>query len=233
MNRIILCVMMLMIVAGCASKKKRDAKKTAATENQPPKLINRTTSTFETMSDDPPLNANTRFAAGQLAEAQGDRERAVNQYREALKIEPHHQNALFRLGAIYTAARRYDDAIATWQQYIKATRNASAAYNNLAYCYEQAGKLLDAEATYKSGIERDPQSSTCRVNYGLMLARHERIEESLAQLRMALSPAEVHYNLGAVCEQKGRLAQAKAYYEKALELDPNLVDARTKLTELK
>jgi Tfp pilus assembly protein PilF len=50
---------------------------------------------------------------------------------------------------------------------------------------------------------------------------------------MALSPAEVNYNLGRVMEDMGRREQAKAYFQKALELDPRLADAKQRLADLK
>jgi tetratricopeptide (TPR) repeat protein len=228
MSRTIICVLLALGLAGCGgNKNKTDDPAKGQTPGK------RSASEFEATAADPPLNANTRFAAGQLAEAQGDLERAVGQYREALKLDPNHRDTLFRLGALFTQAKRYNEAIEVWQRYITVTNHAPAAYNNLAFCYEQAGRLNDAEETYKRGIERDPQASICRVNYGLMLARHERTDDAIAQLRMVLSPAEVHYNLGSVQEQLGRRDAAKAYYEKALQLDPKLNDARARLAALK
>jgi Tfp pilus assembly protein PilF len=125
--------------------------------------------------------------------------------------------------------RRFPEAIAAWQRYIEITNHAPAAYNDLAFCYELAGQIDKAEETYRAGIARVPQDTSCRVNYGLMLARQNRLDDAAAQLRMVLKPAEVAYNLGSVFEQQGKMEQAKAYYRKALELDPNLRDARAKL----
>jgi tetratricopeptide (TPR) repeat protein len=229
MSRTILCLLLAVVLLGCNGNKKRDDAANAKSASG----AKRAPDSFEAAPEDPPLTAHTRFAAGQLAEAQGDFERAMQQYREAVKLDPKHQQTLFRMGALYTKAKRFNEAIDIWQQYIKATNHAPAAYNNLAFCYEQAGRLNEAEETYKRGIERDPQAAICRVNYGLMLARHDRTDDAIAQLRVALSPAEVHYNLGSVCEQMGRRDAAKAYYEKALELDPKLSDARSRLAALK
>ena len=183
-------------------------------------------------SEDPPFSAETRFAAGQLAESQGNFENAIAQYREALKLNPNYKDAMFRLGGVYTQTRRYDDAIATWQRYLKLTNQSPQAYSNLALCYETAGRIEEAEQTYKAGIDRDPSAPACRINYGLMLAKQGRTDEAIAQLSSVLRPAEVHYNLGAVCEQKGKREEAKAYYRKALELDPKLRDARSRLAAL-
>ena len=90
-----------------------------------------------------------------------------------------------------------------------------------------------AEETYKTAIARDPLHSPCRVNYGLMLARHNRTDEAVTQLSTALKPAEVSYNLGRVCEEQGKTEQAKAYYQDALSKDPTLHDAQAQLAKLK
>jgi tetratricopeptide (TPR) repeat protein len=184
-------------------------------------------------SDDPPFTADTRFAAGQLAEAQGNLENAITQYKAALKLNPKHLDAMFRLGWVDVQARQYDEAIATWQRYLKATNNSAQGYNNLALAYEAAGRFDDAEQTYKAAIARDPQFQGSRLNYGLMLARRGQVDPAIAQLSAVLPPAAVHYNLGSICEQQGRTEEAKAYYRKALELDPKLHDARAKLAALK
>ena len=188
--------------------------------------------TFET-SGDPPINANTRYAAGQLAEAQGQNDRALAQYQEALKVDPKFQNACFAIARMQMAQGKFPEAQAAWQQYIKLTNGAPEAYNDSAYCYEAAGQLDKAEETYKTAIAKDPVHSPCRVNYGLMLARHDRIDDAVAQLSTALKPAEVSYNLGSVFYQRGMMAQAKAYYQDALNKDPNLTDARKALNAMK
>lgn len=207
-------------------KQQKDAEKTAKKDGLAPQ------NKFEA-SEDPPLSADTRFAAGQLAESQGNYDNAIAQYREALKLNPNHRDAMFRLGAVYTQGKRFNEAIPLWQRYIKVTNNAAQSYSNLALCYEMAGRPGEAEQTYKAGIERDPSESTTRNNYGRMLARQGRWDEALAQLSTVLKPAEVHYNLGTVCEEQGKREEAKAYYRKALELDPNLRDARSRLAALK
>ncbi|MEA2733577.1 MAG: hypothetical protein QOE14_28, partial [Humisphaera sp.] len=209
-----LTLSLLMAAGGC--DKNKQAEKARAKElakDQDPHGRNKSDK-FET-SGDPPLTADTRFAAGQLAEAQGSFDKAITQYREALKLNPNHRDAMFRLGGIYTQTRRFDDAIATWQRYLKLTDNSPQAYSNLGICYDAAGRADDAEKAFKAGIARDPNGQACRVNYGLMLARRNQVEAAIAQLAAVLPPAAVHYNLGAICEQQGRTEEAKAYYRKA------------------
>lgn len=186
---------------------------------------------FETTRD-PPIAPETRFAAGQLAEGRGAFAQAAQQYREVLKAHPKHAGALYRLGVVYAEMKKFDEAIETWKKYAAATNDSAAAYSNLGFCYELARKPEAAEAAYLRGIKTDPAHVACRVNYGLMLVRRERIGEARLQLRTVLTEAEAHYNVGSVYESLGRPEQARAEYAKALQLDPALSDARARLEGL-
>ncbi|MBV8779797.1 MAG: tetratricopeptide repeat protein [Phycisphaerae bacterium] len=182
---------------------------------------------------DPAINADTRFAAGQLAESRGQRADALAQYREALKLNPKHQPTLFRMAIVETEMHQYPQAIQTWKNYVAATNESAAAWGNLGFCYQVAGKPSDAEAAYRRGIARDPNEQTCRINYGLMLVAQSRVPEAMEQFQAVLSPAESHYNVGSVYEQLGRKEQAKVEYHTALALDPNFADAQKRLDALK
>jgi len=207
------------LASGCANKNGA-----AASAHQDP-------SSFESVKE-PPINANTHFAAGQLAESHENYAVAIAQYKDALAEQPSLDIAMFRLGYVYAETKQYPQAIETWKRYVKATNGSAAAYSNLAFCEELAGNPGAAEADYQKGITVDPKYQACRVNYGLMLARHNRMNEAVIQLQSVLSPAEVHYNLAGVYATQGRKALAKAEYQKAFELDPNLLDAKTRLAQL-
>src|SRR5947207_11024909 len=121
-------------------------------------------------ADDPPFTAATHFAAGQLAESQEASASAIAHYQEALKLDPHHCDSLFRLGILYTKQKSFGHAVSAWKQYVKESKEDPTAYANLGFCYELAGKSADAEQTYQAGITRDSANVSCRVNYGRFLA---------------------------------------------------------------
>ncbi|HEY7089242.1 MAG TPA: tetratricopeptide repeat protein [Tepidisphaeraceae bacterium] len=216
-------------VCGCADKKDQGGIQPVGQADA--NVLNASHSRFDTPQD-PPFTADTRYAAGQLAESQGAAAAAIDQYNQALKLDPKHQASLYRLAVLYTQARDYPQAIESWKQYVKATNSSATAYSNLAFCYEVAGQMSEAESAYKSGIEREPKNSPCRINYGLMLARTGRIQEGMSQLAEVLSPAEVHYNVASVYEQQGRTDDAREEYQKALDLDPKLWEAQSRLSKL-
>lgn len=183
-------------------------------------------------SGDTPINADTRFAAGQLAETQDVPARAEEQYRKALALNPNHRGALFRLGVLYAKQKRYGEAIDAWNRYLRATNDDATGYANLGFCLELAGRTDEAETAYRKGIRRDPNNAPCHVNYGLLLARHDRINEAMLQMQTVLPEAQVHYNLASVYEGLGRREQAKAEYRKALAADPRMAEAQARLDAL-
>lgn len=181
---------------------------------------------------EPEINPETRFAAGQLAESRGDWDLAIRQYEAALREQPDDQRAQHRLAFSHTMARQFDRAEQAWLRYAQLTHNSADAYNNLAQCYEFADRPADAERAYRSAISVDPRNAFARTNYGLMLVRLGRIDDGRAQMASVLPPAEVHYNVASVLELQGKKPQARAEYVRALELDPQLGDARKRLAKL-
>ena len=185
------------------------------------------------VDDKPPvLTADTYFAAGQLAESQGDAVRAADQYDKALALNPTQQQSLYHLAALQSRGRQHAAALETWRRYVDATGGSAEAYSNLGYASELAGQNAAAETAYRQGIARDGANESCRVNYGLMLARLGKEQRAAAQLATVLPPAEVQYNLGSVHELAGDTAAARANYRKALALDPGYQDAIKRLAAL-
>ena len=219
--------LLIFLVTGCAKNQQAVSKLPEDKAN----ALSAQQSKFE-KSKDPPFTAATHFAAGQLAESQEAPMAAIAHYQAALRVDKHHRDSMFRIGVVYTKLTDWPNAISAWKRYIKETKDDATAYANLGFCYSLAGRKSDAEKTYQQGISKDPKNTNCRVNYGLLLARDGRIEEATAQWRAVLSEAQVHYNLGSIYEQQNKLEQARIEFRKALQLDADLADAKTRLAAL-
>jgi len=189
---------------------------------------------YDAALDAPPaaISTQTRLAAAQLAETQGRLDEAAAQYREVLKAEPDHVDALFRLAAVHTMRRDFAQAIPAWERYTKVTGDAAVGWNNLGKCHEMAGRWREAEVSFLRALERDPANRLARVNYGLLLARRDRADEAEDQLSRVLPPAVVQYNLGSAAELSGDAEAARQRYARAIELDPHLREARQRLQGL-
>jgi tetratricopeptide (TPR) repeat protein len=213
----------LLLLSGCL---------TGCVKDQNPNHQVEANASNTTIAPEPKLTANTRFAAGQIAESEHDPVRAATQYEEAARIDPKATNALLRLGIIYTQSQQWDQAVGAWNRYIKATNGAAAGYSDLGYTLEMAGRLGDAENAFKTGIASEPRNESCRVNYGLMLARQGRIAEATTQMQVVLSSAQTHYNIASVLESQGKKPAARAEFQQAIVADPDMTDAKERLTAL-
>jgi tetratricopeptide (TPR) repeat protein len=222
-------LLVVLFAAGCGDKGRSGAISGVSPEQA--RQLNGERSAFE-KSEDPPIKAQTYFAAALVAESNNDFTKAAAQYKQALKLAPGNKPALYRLGVCLSHLKKYPEAVTTWKKYVEATHDDPAAYSNLGFCHELAGEIDQAEQAYRQGIERDSKNLPCRTNYGLMLARVGRTSEAALQLQAVLSEAEVHYNLGSVLESQGRKEGAKQEYRKALDLDPEFDDAQTRLAAL-
>jgi tetratricopeptide (TPR) repeat protein len=179
------------------------------------------------------VTAGDYYQFGQEAEQRGDVKTAIADYREAVTRGPEaaHEKSLYRLGVLYMDQKQYREAARAWEKYLALDPLSAEGWNNLGQAYEQGGEIAKAEAAYKRGIAADPEDHSCRVNYGLMLARHGREAEGMEQLQGVMKPAEAHYSLGTAYEQAGEAEKAKQEYRKALELDPTMQAARDKVGE--
>jgi tetratricopeptide (TPR) repeat protein len=220
MNKRLLLIVPIFLAAGCSgSGSEMDARAVPADAKI-------------TDVKEPPINAETRFAAGQLAESMSRWTQAIEQYNLAVEVDPKHQQALYRLGILNAQEKNYPAAIEAWEKYLKATNYSGKAYGNLGFCYELSGDYEKAEATYKKGIERAHKDQLCRVNYGLMLAKQGRTNEAFVQLKAVLPTASAHYNMGSIYEAQGKMAQAKMEYTRSLEADPTFFEAQQRLAAI-
>src|SRR5438067_213273 len=97
-----LILVVCLFVAGCNWGKKDNAT-VKGVGGKTADELNAQRNQFET-SEDPPLTADTHYAAGVFAESQGPTAlpQAIKQYEMATTLDPKHAPALFKLGMIYS-----------------------------------------------------------------------------------------------------------------------------------
>jgi len=226
-----LFVVAIFVVAGCSNKDQSQSQSVTGMSREDELIRASAPDDFDKGAEVQP-NFQTRLAAARLLEAQGNLPGAAMQYDEALKLERDNVEALYRLGILRTTMKQYELAIDAWQRYTKATQKSPVGYGNLGFCYELANQPEQAEQTYRKGVQRDPANQFVRVNFGLMLARLDRIDEAQEQLGAVLPPAAVFYNIASVYEQRGMTEQAREWYRKSLQSDSNFRDAKARLAAI-
>ena len=111
----------------------------------------------------------------------------------------------------------------------------SDAYMVLAMIFQREGDLDLADSNYQRAISLDKDNASARNNYAAMLFSQERFRESYEQLERVANDTSyegrslVFEGLGRSALRLGRQEEAKAAFQRALQLNENLFIAPLEL----
>ena len=158
---------------------------------------------------------------------------ALRLYRDVLKVEPDHPEALnlggvatFQLGNAKQGLKLLRAAIVARPDYVDA-------HNNLGNVLKALGNLGEAETAYRRAIEIDPAYVDAHYNLAIALEAMARPDKAEAAYRLALELRPdffaAWFNLANTLKALGKLDEAIASYRQALELRPDHADAQNNL----
>ncbi len=186
--------------------------------------------TPEAATEKPPIiKAETFLATGRLLESQGNFIEAAKLYQRSCRARLDYVAAWNRLGIVCDKLGRYEQAEEAFGQGINHAPKASFLHNNLGFSCLLAGKYEEAEKHLQRALELNGQFQRARVNLGLALAKQGEMEAAFVELKKALPTAQAHYNMGYLYRQDRQWEKAGDAYKLALELDPDLSEAKTSL----
>ncbi len=112
----------------------------------------------------------------------------------------------------------------------------AAPYTNLGLLLARQGKLEEAIAQFKRGLELEPGSVVAQFNLGLVLLQQRRFDEAREHLDRAiqLDPSSVtaHCGLANLLRLEGKLDDARAEFERGIALNPNHLAAHNDLAAM-
>src|SRR5207244_1685647 len=82
---------------------------------------------------------------------------------------------------------------------------------------------------FQKALDLDPENREYMKKLGFTLARLGQTEQSLALLTRAMGAPLAHYNLARMMEHLGHCEESRHHLELALQLNPNLAQARDML----
>lgn len=113
--------------------------------------------------------------------------------------------------------------------------NASFHFN-LALAYKGLGQIDQAEASYREAIQQNDDFHEAYVNLGTLLVEQHKAGEAKVLLKKRLdrcdAASDVHYNLANLLRDSEDPLEAIHHYSRAIELSPDLVNARENLAKV-
>lgn len=136
----------------------------------------------------------------------------------------------WRAGYLLHLDGHYERAVEQFRASIDAYPTAEG-HTFLGWSLGHLGKLEEAIAQCRSAIRLDPDFGNPYNDIGVYLIALGRHDEAIQWLEKAIAAKRYccyhypHTNLGRVLLEKGRLAEARRHFERALELEPGYAPA--------
>jgi protein O-GlcNAc transferase len=160
---------------------------------------------------------------------QGQMPQAEGLYRQVLRNDSKHFDALHFLGLLYLQTGQAHAAIESIRKALKTNPNHAVAHSNISNAYRVLNRHAEALASCDRALELAPEYAEAHNNRGNALRSLNRHVEALASYDRALahSPgyAEALFNRGAVLILLGRHAEALETYDRLLKSHPGAIEA--------
>jgi tetratricopeptide (TPR) repeat protein len=182
------------------------------------------------------VTENNYFAHKVLGDAllkKGQTDEAINQYQEAIRLNPEYAGAHYNLGNALLKKDQTDEAISQYQEVIRLKPDDADAHNNLGDALLKKGQTDEAIHQYQEAIRLKPDSADAHYNLGNALRKKGQIDEAINQyqevIRLKPDDAGAHNNLGVALAIKGQIEEAIRQFQEAIRLKPDSADAQNNL----
>jgi tetratricopeptide (TPR) repeat protein len=186
-----------------------------------------------------PDSARVRLAAGLLNQLDGQDQKALEDYRRVLELEPRNVDAYLRMASAYDKFELPEKAIDAYKKAIDLDPGYFEPYEELGAFFYYRGRYPEAAEQFQKVIERAPGMFRAYSNLGatlMDLGKYDEAEKALMQSLNLKATAPALNNLGAIRAYQKRDAEAVEYYERSVALDPtdytdveNLADSYRRL----
>jgi tetratricopeptide (TPR) repeat protein len=162
----------------------------------------------------------------------GQLDRAIAEFREALRLDPDSAAAHWHLGQAL-ASRTQDGAVDHLRRSVELVPANSAARNDLATALLEAGHYDEAMDHFRRALPSMPDAAVAYNSLGVGLVSRGKLADAIDQFREAIrlrpTYVEAHNNLGTALAFQGKRDEAVEQFQQALTLQPGYTEARRNL----
>lgn len=180
---------------------------------------------FATWAERRPRDPAPRLQLARLYQQAQDWVRAEVVYRELLDQHPNNLDVLSRFAQLLSRDPSHiEQALDLWHRIADRDPAAPLPLVERAYALERVRRLPEAEAEYRSALQRAPENAMALAGLARLLSRQTRWNEAvvLYETLHRTNPSRIDalLGLGRCHEQLDRGDEALLAYQKALALDP-------------
>ncbi len=156
-------------------------------------------------------------------------DRAIQAYREALRIQPELAETWYNLGVAYNNLKQYDRAIQAYREALRIQPEDAEAWSNLGTAYNGLKQYDQAIQAYREALRIQPELAEAWNNLGVAyndLKQHDQAIQALREaLRIQPEHAKAWNNLGNAYGNLKQYDRAIQAYREALRIQPEYANA--------
>ncbi|KAK6633963.1 hypothetical protein RUM44_004570 [Polyplax serrata] len=172
-----------------------------------------------------PLNAKVHYNIAKNAVDSGNVEKAINEYREAIRLLPDYDQALNNLANILKSRGNLEEAENLLRRALDVRQEFPAAWMNLGIVLTQGNRFGEAEKCYNNALKYRKNYPDCYYNLGNMYLAQNRHAEAEKAWRVAITLKPTFSiawnNLILSKDNGGNLSMAISIANEALTHMPN------------
>jgi Tfp pilus assembly protein PilF/peroxiredoxin len=173
---------------------------------------------------------------GVIATREGKIENSVQQFQQALQLNPHHLAALDNLGNAYRALKEWDDARKTFERALEFAPNDPEANYGLGMVFAQGNDTGKAYEYLQRALKSRPDYPEALNNLGVLYIVAHRRDQAVASfeqcIRVAPAFDQAYLNLARVYALEGLRDKARDVLYDLLKQHPDHPQAKEMLQQL-
>jgi arylsulfatase A-like enzyme/Flp pilus assembly protein TadD len=159
--------------------------------------------------------------------------RRIELLQQAVKLDPADPDLYYQLGAKYEKVGRYTDAMKLYYAALDKGIQSGRLHSRIADLLVRSGKKEEAISEYEKAAQFNPSDTESQTNLATAYLEKGRIPDAERVFKWVIttdSSAAAAYNgLGLIAIQRQDPGTARGYFEKAVQLDPGLIEAQLNL----
>jgi tetratricopeptide (TPR) repeat protein len=170
---------------------------------------------------------------GCFLDENGQLDKAIQNYNEALRIKPDYVAALINLGVALKKKGEIAEATEKWEKVLELNPHNPSAHSNLGLAMAQQGKYDEAIKHFNDALKAKPDSLGVHYILGIIYDKIGNYDMAIQNYNDAirLEPDDVNarFNLALTYTKLGRYDLAVQNYDDILRINPNHVGALNNL----
>jgi Flp pilus assembly protein TadD len=162
---------------------------------------------------------------GRVLRMRGIHDLALAKLSVAMRLQPDLPVSYIDAGICWDQRGFYDKAREQYLMALRLSPTDPQIHNNIGYSYFLEGEYKEAIKSYQKALDLAPKDLTIHNNIALAHALRKEWSQSLEHFKQAVGEAAAQNNVGHLLLRAGRVDEAIAHLERAVQLDPMSVRA--------